>query len=77
MRRTQLYLDEDQYRWLKQQAGRRGSIASVVRKLVDSARSRSRNDARDPLVRLLLDEEPGEGSRKTSVTTLDQDLYGS
>ena len=27
--RTQLYLDDDQYRWLKQRAGNRGSIARL------------------------------------------------
>lgn len=75
MRRTQLYLDEDQYRWLKQQAGAKGSIAAVVRELIDRARTRRRNLRRDPLVRYLLDA-PAEGRRRSSVATLDEDLYG-
>jgi hypothetical protein len=33
--RTQLYLDPD--RWLKHRARRRGSIAGVVRDLIDDA----------------------------------------
>ncbi|HXF37427.1 MAG TPA: hypothetical protein VNO17_09635 [Actinomycetota bacterium] len=75
MRRTQLYLDEDQYRWLKQQAGAKGSIAAVVRELIDRARTRRRDLRRDPLVRYLLDT-PTEGRRRSSVATLDEDLYG-
>lgn len=76
MRRTQLYLDEDQYRWLKQQAGARGSIARVVRGLVDSARSLIPNPAGDPLIRYLFDEPPGKGKRPSDAATIDQDLYG-
>jgi len=76
-RRTQLYLEEDQYRWLKQQAGRKGSIASVVRDLIDRARNRPRDPARDPLVRYLLDEPPARGKTRSSVETLDRDLYGA
>lgn len=74
-RRTQLYLEEDQYRWLKQRAGR-GSIAGVVRDLIDHAREARPNLSGDPLIRYLLDE-PAAGIRPTSVTTLDEDLYGS
>lgn len=74
--RTQLYLDEAQYAWLKRRAGERGSIAGVVRQLVDEARSRRRADADDPLVRHLLHEPPTDGAEQTSVTTLDEDLYG-
>lgn len=48
-RRTQLYLDEDQYRWLKRQAGARGTIASVVRRLIDEARDRGGRWEDDPL----------------------------
>ncbi len=73
--RTQLYLDEDQYRWLKQRAGARGSIAGVVRELIDGARSRRPRAERDPLIRYLLEESPGEGRSPSTVTTLDEDLY--
>src|SRR5947209_6154784 len=52
--RTQLYLDEDQYRWLKQRAANSGSIAGVVRQLIDAERSRSANPDGDPLIHYLL-----------------------
>ena len=75
--RTQLYLDEGQYRWLQQRAGKSGSIAAVVRELIDAERSRLADPAADPLLRFLVDEAPGRGRGETSVKTLDQDLYGS
>ncbi len=74
--RTQLYLDEGQYRWLRQRAGRSSSIAAVVRELIDAERSRLADPAADPLLRFLVDESPGRGREGTSVTTLDRDLYG-
>lgn len=74
--RTQLHLDEAQYRWLRQRAGRSGSIAAVVRELIDAERARRLDPAADPLLGYLLDEAPGKGREATSVTTLDRDLYG-
>jgi hypothetical protein len=74
--RTQLYLEEDQYRWLRQRAGRQGSIAGVVRELIDAARSRRTDEARDPLIRYLVEEPPADGSRPSTVGDLDRDLYG-
>ncbi|MGI8426522.1 MAG: hypothetical protein ACR2FO_05085 [Actinomycetota bacterium] len=35
MRKVQLYLTDNQYRLLKQTAGQKGSIAQVVRDLID------------------------------------------
>jgi hypothetical protein len=75
--RTQLYLDDGQYRWLRQRAGKAGSIAAVVRELIDAERSRLADPAADPLLRFLVDEKPGRGAKVTSVTTLDRDVYGS
>lgn len=75
--RTQLYLDEGQYRWLRQRAGKAGSIAAVVRDLIDSERARLADPAADPLLRFLVEESPGRGREGTSVSTLDRDLYGS
>jgi hypothetical protein len=75
--RTQLYLDEGQYRWLRQRAGKSGSIAAVVRELIDAERVRLADPAADPLLRFLVDESPGRGREGTSVSTLDRDLYGS
>lgn len=74
--RTQLYLDEGQYRWLKQRAGEAGSIAAVVRELIDAERSRGVDPAVDPLLSYLVDEAPGRGREGTSVSSLDRDLYG-
>jgi hypothetical protein len=74
--RTQLYLDEGQYRWLQQRAGKVGSIAAVVRELIDAERARLTDPAGDSLLRFLVDESPGRGRKGTSVTTLDNDLYG-
>jgi hypothetical protein len=75
--RTQLYLDEGQYRWLKQRAGSLGSIAAVVRELIDAERARGADPAADPLLKFLVEEAPARGREATSVTTLDRDLYGS
>lgn len=75
--RTQLYLDEGQYRWLRQRAGKSGSIAAVVRDLIDAERARLADPAADPLLRFLVEESPGRGREGSSVTTLDHDLYGS
>lgn len=74
--RTQLYLDEGQYRWLKQRAGEAGSIAAAVRELIDAERARGLDPAVDPLLSYLVDEAPGEGRERTSVGTLDLDIYG-
>jgi hypothetical protein len=74
--RTQLYLDEAQYRWLKQRAGQSGSIAAVVRELIDAERARLVDPAGDPLLRFLVEDSPGRGREGSSVTTLDRDVYG-
>lgn len=74
--RTQLYLDDAQHRWLRQRAGKSGSIAAVVRELIDAERARRPDLAADPLLRYLVDEAPGRGREESSVTTLDRDLYG-
>jgi hypothetical protein len=74
--RTQLYLDDGQYRWLKQQARQGGSIAAVVRDLIDTARSRRPSHAHDPLIRYLIDESPAPGAGDSTVQTLDRDVYG-
>jgi hypothetical protein len=74
--RTQLYLDADQYRWLKQRAGEQGSIAGVVRELIDAARSRRFSPAEDPLIRYLVEEPPADSGRSSTVEDLDRDLSG-
>jgi hypothetical protein len=74
--RTQLYLDDAQHRWLRQRAGSSGSIAAVVRELIDAERARRPDPLADPFLRYLVDAAPGRGREATSVTTLDRDLYG-
>jgi hypothetical protein len=74
--RTQLYLDEAQHRWLRQRAGKSGSIAAVVRELIDAERARRLDATADPLLSYLIEEPAGRGREGTSVTTLDRDLYG-
>jgi hypothetical protein len=74
--RTQLYLDDAQHRWLRQRAGQSGSIAAVVRELIDAERARRPDPTGDPLLSFLVDESPGRGREGTSVRTLDRDLYG-
>jgi hypothetical protein len=74
--RTQLYLDDAQHRWLRQRAGKSGSIAAVVRELIDAERARRQDPAADPLLSYLVADAPGRGRAETSVSTLDRDLYG-
>jgi hypothetical protein len=74
--RTQLYLDDGQYRWLKRQARQHGSVAAVVRDMIDAARQSRPDQQADPLINFLLEEPPAQGRGDTSVGTLDQDLYG-
>ena len=74
--RTQLYLDDAQHRWLRQRAGKSGSIAAVVRELIDAERARGVDPAVDPLLSYLVGEAPGKGREGTSVSSLDRDLYG-
>jgi hypothetical protein len=74
--RTQLYLDDAQYRWLRQRAGESGSIAAVVRDLIDAERARRIDSAADPLLSYLVEEAPARGPEGTSVSTIDRDLYG-
>jgi hypothetical protein len=74
--RTQLYLDDAQHRWLRQRAGRSGSIAAVVRELIDAERARRPDPGADPFLRYLVAEEPARGRPGTSVESLDDELYG-
>ncbi len=79
MHRTQLHLDDAQYRWLKRRADEQGSIAAVVRGLIDEARQATAvpDPAADELLAYLCDAPaPGSG-RESTVATLDDDLYGA
>jgi len=74
--RTQLYLEDDQYRWLKRRAGPRGSVAGVVRELIDAARSHRPSASADPLIDYLLDAQPADSGAPSTVESLDRDVYG-
>jgi hypothetical protein len=74
--RTQLYLEDDQYHWLQRRAGSNGSIAGVVRELIDHARSRRPSTAADPLIDYLIDETPADSGVPSTIESLDQDIYG-
>ncbi len=70
----QLYLDDGQYQWLKQQAQGGGSVSGVVRDLIDMARSHAPSRD-DPLIRYLLDEPSTQRFGASTVTSLDEGLY--
>ena len=72
-RKVQLYLTEEQYRLVKQRAGERGSIAQVVRDLIDAA-GRPDDPTRDPFYRHVMSEKPGSGRRYTAEGAK-RDLY--
>jgi hypothetical protein len=74
--RTQLYLEEDQYRWLRRRAGSGGSIAGVVRELIDAARAHRSSSSEDTLIGYLVDDAPGDSGARSTVQNLDQDIYG-
>ncbi|HWX87889.1 MAG TPA: hypothetical protein VNX67_06935 [Solirubrobacteraceae bacterium] len=74
--RTQLYLEEDQYRWLRRRAGTGGSIAGVVRDLIDAARTRRSTPSEDTLISYLVDDAPGDSGVRSTVQNLDRDIYG-
>jgi hypothetical protein len=61
-RKVQLYLTEEQYRLVKQRAGERGSIAQVVRDLIDAA-GRPDDVAADPFYRHVMTRRTGSGTR--------------
>lgn len=75
--RTQVFLTDEQYRWLKIRAGSAGSIAAVVREWIDSEMAVDPEKLRnDRAIRSLLDGPFDTSGPPSSVTTIDQDLYG-
>lgn len=59
-RKVQLYVTERQYRLLKQRAGTRGSIAAVVRDLIDQSATPD-DAAADPFFQRVVAEKRGSG----------------
>lgn len=77
MHRTQLFLTDEQYRWLKVKAGATGSIAAVVRDWIDSELKVDPSDLRnDAAIKFMLEGPRADSGPPFSVTTIDRDLYG-
>jgi len=72
-RKVQLYLTEEQYRFLKQRAGERGSLAAVVRELIDAA-DRPADPTTDPFYRHLVSPRKGSG-RAYAAEKAKRELY--
>lgn len=73
LRKLQLYVTEEQYRLLKQRAEGRGSIARVVRELIEGAGALT-DPTRDPFYRHLMSPKRGSG-RRYSAERAKRDLY--
>lgn len=73
MRKLQLYLTEEQYRLLRQRAGQRGSIAQVVRELIDAS-VRVEDASSDPFYRHVMSPTTGSG-RPYTAERAKRDLY--
>ena len=72
-RKVQLYLSEEQYRFLKQRAAERGSIAQVVRDLIEAA-VRPEDAGEDPFYRHVVGAKDGSG-RAYDAETAKRNLY--
>jgi hypothetical protein len=74
--RTQLFLTDEQYRWLKIKAGNSGSIAAVVRDWIDSEIEPGPDLRDDPFIRWMLEEPGFSNGIPSSVETIDEEIYG-
>lgn len=77
--RTQLFLTDEQYRWLKVKAGSSGSIAAVVRDWIDSEMEPGPDLRDDPAIQYMLEgphEYPGDSPAYDRMNEIDQLLYG-
>jgi hypothetical protein len=74
--RTQIFLTDEQHRWLKIKAGSTRSIAAVIRDWIDSEMEPGPDLRNDPAIRFLLDGPLDTSGPPSTVTTIDQDLYG-
>jgi hypothetical protein len=74
--RTQLFLTDEQYRWLKVKAGDSGSIAAVVRDWIDSNVEPGPDQRDDPFIRWMLEEPGFSNGIPSSVETIDEEIYG-
>lgn len=74
MRRTQLYLEEPLYQFLKKEARKYGSIAAVVRRLIEEKMS-AVEYGEDPIFKL--GKNPGASGLKDVSEHHDRYLYGA
>ena len=72
-RKLQLYVSAEQYRYLREQAGAQGSMAAVVRELIDQAISPTDLDD-DPFYRHVMADRPGSG-RSYDAEAAKRELY--
>ena len=75
MRRTQLYLEEPLYQFLKKEARKSGSIAAVVRKLIEEKMSAVEKYDEDPIFQL--GKNPGASGLNDVSERHDRYLYGA
>jgi hypothetical protein len=75
MRKLQLYVTQQQYRLLKQRAAERGSIAQVVRDLIDAAGAPADPEL-DPFYQHLMAEKEGSATAY-SAEDAKRELYQS
>jgi len=73
MRKVQLYLTDEQYRILKQRAGDRGSLAQVVREMIDTS-TRPEEPKEDLFYRHLMSKKDGAGA-SFNAEQAKRDLY--
>jgi len=74
VRRTQLYLEEPLYQFLKKEARKYGSIAAVVRKLIEEKMITAGEYKEDPIFKL--GKNPGASGLKDVSEQHDRYLYG-
>ncbi len=72
-RKLQIYLSDEEYQYLKQAAGQRGSMAGVVRQLIENAR-RARYPIEDPFYRHIVLEKEGD-TRPYDAEDAKRELY--
>ena len=74
-RRTQLYLEDPLYRFLKKEARKYGSVAAVVRKLIEEKMATTEEHKEDPIFKL--GKSPAKSGRKDISRHHDRYLYGA
>jgi hypothetical protein len=73
-RRTQVYLREQEYQYLKQRAAKEGSIAGVIRSLIDEKLKAPADYKNDPFYKWLT--SPIETGISDAAVNHDKYIYG-